>query len=254
MARKNQEINIIQKHNDLVRHLKYKDIGFTVTEKKLINYFISKLDRNDIDEESFPLQVFKVVDICNLLKIKPGGFYEELREITLGINSKTFEIVKPNFDGRFIISQVNWFERIRYDLGNGRLEVKFHGDLVPYLLRLHKRGQFTSYRIGESISMKNKFSLSWYEYLLSYISIRDEIEMDIEDIREFLQIDSSKHKRDIDLINTCVRKPISEINLKSDLFIEIENIMNKNKIIAVKVKFRLKTLDEFLAQNWRMAR
>lgn len=247
-----QKENVVQKHNDIVRHLRYKNIGFTVTERKLINYFLSKLDLNDLEMDKFPLQTFKVRDICAILKIVPDAFYEELRDITLSILSKSFEIIKPNFDGRFITSQVNWFQVCRYDMGKGTITIQFHQDLAPYVLRrnVKGKGEFVSYRLGESILMKNQYSIQWYEYLLSYLSIKNEIRMSLNNIKEFLQV-GDKYTRDIDMIKACVRLPIGEVNMKSDLHIDAEEIKEKNKIVGVNVRFRMKSVDEFLNQRWR---
>lgn len=236
--------NIVQKHNDLVRFMKFKQKELTIVEKKFINYALAQLNKEDLKNATFPEQTFKVKEIGNIMGLKKvDRFYTSLRDLTADVLSKPMEIVKPNFKGEYIVSQINWFSKCDYNFSKGTVTVRFHESLIPYVLKL--KGQYTTYRLENTIRAKNKYMMEWYEYFLSWLNIKDSLDLHIDEIREFLQV-QNLYKRDYDMIKKCVRVPIAEINEKTDLHIEIEDIIQGNKIIAIKFKYRMKNVEEFL--------
>lgn len=235
--------HIVNKSNDLVRHKKLKKIPLTLTEKKLINFAIAELTPEQLKGDTFPEQVFDVKEFCDAIGVRERGYQKALRELTLNILSKPFEIIKPNFKGDVTLSQLNWFTVCEYNTNKSTITLQFHKDLGPHVLQL--KNQYTTYRLEDTLQVKNIYTLDWYELFVSYSSMKNSLEMDMKEIREFLGV-LKKYGRDIDVIKACVRKPIKEINDKTDMQVEMEEIIEKQKIVSVVFNFRYKTWEELL--------
>jgi plasmid replication initiation protein len=249
MARRKNDIervgkNIVTKHNDFVRYKKLKETPLTLTEKKLVNYAISALTLEDLQGSQFPLQVFKLSEFCEAIGIKRDGASRAINKTTFSILGKPFEIIRPSFNGeKPKIAQCNWFTRCDYDPEDSTLTIRFHESLIPFVLQL--KGEYTTYRIEEILRMKNLYSPDWYEFFKSYMSLKSDHEMTIDEIRRLLVV-QDKYKKDIEVIRNCVRKPIEEINKKTDIFVEIEEVKQGNKIVSIKFYFRHKQWRELL--------
>lgn len=239
----NNTNKIVTKHNDLVRYKRLRKTPLTLTEKKLINFSIANLDKKCLEKNEFPVQEFKIADFCKAIGVEKRGYEKALREITFNMLCKPFEILKPNFNGDMIIEQVNWFVKCQYNVTKKTITLQFHESLKPYVLQL--KGQYTTYRLEEILKAKNVYMTDWYELFKSYISMKNNFEMTIDEIRIFLNIET-KYSRDIEVVRACVRKPIDEINKKTDLMVEMEEVKEGNKITSVIFHFQYKNWEELL--------
>lgn len=235
--------NIVTKSNHLVR---YNKSALTLQEKKFINYAISRLDESDLKAEDFPQQTFTVDEYCDTLGIRKDGFYEEMASIARSLLSKPFEIDLPNYKGtgKHIVSFANWFQTCRYNMTDGNITVKFHEDIKTYFLQLE--GQKTTYRLTNTLFAKKKYMPDWYELFRSYISLKNELEMTVGEIRNFLLISNEKYQRNNDFVKYCVIEPIEELNKITDISVNVEKITKGRKIVSFKFNFKDKTWQEML--------
>lgn len=125
------------------------------------------------------------------------------------------------------------------------IKIRFDFDIMPMLVNLKKN--FLQYSVSDLNSLKSRYSMLMYKYLLSYIRQykKSEITLKIEKIKDFLNI---KNKyADFRNFEKKVLKPIeTEINESKTLpfLIRYEKIKKGKKIDSIRFLVRARTTNK----------
>ena len=211
---------VVFQHNNLVE-ARY---SLTLQEKRLILWLISKIQP---DEEDFKKHELSVQEFMNLMELKGKGNYKELQKITLGLMKKVLVIKKPD---EKTLTQVNWINYAHYEEGTGRIELAFSDVMKPFLL--HLKSQFTAIEVTDLMQFKSIHAIRIYELLKQYQDIGERI-LSLDEIRECCGV-KDKLKQYVHLKTKLLLISQREINEKSDLTFEFEQIKNGRKIVAIK--------------------
>lgn len=131
-------------------------------------------------------------------------------------------------DERFV-TKFRWVSSQTYFKKEGRFKIALTNEIMPYLTQL--KGQFTQYQLNHISAFSSVHSIRLYELLTQYKKIGERY-ISIENLRKWLQLED-KYDRYNNLNQWVLSPALTEINEKSDLFVEYEPIKRGRKIIGI---------------------
>lgn len=216
--------NLITKSNSLIQ----SRYNLTANEQKILLGVISIVEPKD--EDFKPIQL-NIEELSNLLDTKHKGQYTEIKKIYEKLTKKDLFI--KDDEGNLV--QTRWFSSITY-LKNGKgILLRFDPSLKPFLLEL--KSHFTKYQLKNILKLNSAYSIRIFELLKQYekIGIRT---FDLNEIKETLGIED-KYKAYKDFKRRVILQSQVEINNKTDINFEFEEIKNGKKV--EKIKFIIKS-------------
>lgn len=196
--------------------------SFTVLEQKLIRLLASMIKKDDDDFKEYK---FKAIDLSKILNISQKNIYMELDKITDKLMVRYIKI-KDDDDKKF---KKRHLIKIA-DFENGILTMKIDEDMKDFYLNLK---WYTKYQLKNIMQFKSTYSFRLYELLKQYekIGIRS---ITVDDFRCVLDIDDKQYPKYANLKQKVISVAVNEINSKTDLYIEYEEIKEIRKIAALK--------------------
>ena len=215
--------------NDMVE----KPYSLTSTEQIIIELLASNIQPEDTEFK--PLQ-FKTKEFMNMLGIKNRSTYSEIKDICKGLLKKGFKHSYIDSKGSRITLMVNWLSSAKIDETEGIIELRFDDNLKPYLLKLNELKEgFTSYKLINPINLKSAkdgYHIRIYKLLKKYQKIGNR-QISIIELKEMLGIESTKYKLYTDFKRWVIHTAQSNINAKTDIYFEYEEIKSGRKITDI---------------------
>ena len=223
----------VYKADDLLQKARFT---LSLNEQRIILYSISKIKPTDTVFQEY---IFELKDFYSVCGINSKDSYNEIKKILADLRKKTWWITieDPNAPGIECESLVNWFTVLRTNKTNGRVTIKFHDDMFPYLLELsrqyHEDEQrfFTGYEFRYVLPMKSTYSIRLYELLKSYQKNNKTWWFKVQKLKHILDCDNYINFKDFR--RRVIEPAIKEINEFSDLNIYYETEKDGNKIDVV---------------------
>jgi len=228
---------IIYKANLMVQKARY---DLSITEQRVVSYAISQINPRDTAFTEYTLELNDLYDICCLKKES----YTELKNIIKKLSDKSWwlTIEDHNHNGKSCESLVRWFNTLRVNRGTGKIIVKFHEDMFPFLLELHKRYEeygdfYTNYKFKFVLPMTRRYSIRLYELLKSYSNNREWF-FELDKLRHLL--DSDTYQRYPDFRVRVLEPAIEEINKYTDILVGYEARKDGRKVSEIVFYIRKK--------------
>lgn len=212
---------IAAKANELIQKTRY---SLSVEEQKIILYALSKISKDDVALHDMTFDILEFSRLCGL----EGKAYTRIKDTLTKLQEKAFwiEIDKDTE------SCVHWFSKIHMKKRSGKVIVRFHEDLVPYILQL--KNCFTSFSIYPTLAMKSKYSIRLYELLKSYEAIGNWW-FTVEDFQK--KLDATNYQLFGNLKQKVIDVSVKEINLYSDLDVSWQPVKEGRKV--TKIQFHI---------------
>ncbi len=211
---------IIVQHNHLIEaryHL-------TLQEKRLMCWLASQVKSTD---EDFKEHGLSIKEFANLLDIQGDHLYRTLDTITHKLMQKIITIRSINSND---FEKAALLGGARYQNKKGIIKLSFHPYLKPYMLQLKE--SFTKVQLGDLLGLKSVHSIRIFELLKQYELI-GERKVLLNDLREYNGITSNQYKKFNDLKKDVLERAKIEINAKTDLLIDYEEIKESRKVVAI---------------------
>lgn len=215
---KKDDRSLIVKSNKLVE-AKYKLTG---GEQKIIYKLTSAIKKDDTDFKEY---VFKIAEFMDMLGVKDKSKYSEIPKITKGLMKKVFSIYDEQGE-----LQISWLSSVRYLKGSGEVILKFDPALKPLLLQL--KSGFTRFEIHNVMKLRSFYSMRMYELLKQYLTI-GERKFDLSYLREILGIEDNEYQLYADFKRFVIKQAQKEINNKTDIHFEFEEIKSGRKVTTL---------------------
>jgi len=204
--------------------------NLTIEEQRLILTTIAVLDNLEIADNGFPL-----LKIPKKLIIRVTGLhkkdYKVIKNALKRLMSRVIEIEDEN---GFVLYQ--WFAKAKYNKGEEFIEVQFHSDLLPYLLRLKER--FTRIPLKQVLKLRSKYAIRLYELLKRYEDTGYRQDK-VVDLRKKLGISENGYKLFKDFEKRVLKQAVREINKETDLEVTYKKKKTGRKITHI--EFFIKT-------------
>ena len=216
----------------------------SLQEQKIILTLASMVQPQDTEFKEYE---FKIKDFIKLLGVEGQNKYTELPKITKELKKKVFEI-REGTD----ILQVSWLGGVRYKTKEGILILRLDSGLKPYMLELKEL--YISYKLDNILSLKSKYSIRIFEILKSNL-FKKCIEIELEELKKMLGIKVKSYDVYQNLKNKVILQSQKELNKKTDINFEFEEIKTGRKVTSLKfyihdnkcIKSSEKPIDEVCA-------
>lgn len=217
----------------------------TITEQKIVYLILSMIDKNDEDFKDYK---FRVIDFMEKLDLKGQSAYSQLKATTRLLRSRTFTIKYKDENGDSHELQTGWVSDADYNDNTGTVTFYLSKKLKPFLLQLKE--YFTVLELDNLMQMKSVYSTKLYELLKQYRKIGQRT-FDLKELKEKLAI----NKKSYELYNNFKRKVLliaqEEINEKTDIYFEFEEIKEARKVVAL--KFYINSNEKDTSENKEQA-
>lgn len=238
----------VAKRNDLIQQLRF---DLSRNEQLCVLYAISKIKPTDTIYQEYE---FNILEFQRLIEMEEdSNIYPYIKKLLKNIRDKSAWVTSA--DGK-TESVVSWFGNVKITKGTGKVKVRFHEDLQPYLIDLHRQyvaeGRcYTTYSLLMVLKMKSKYGIRLYELIKSYANnLRWTFE--IQTLKMLLcAFDKDgnpvipKTWKDFNHFKTKVIEPaIADINNCSDLHIGYDTVCNGRKVVQITFFFSRKNDEE----------
>jgi plasmid replication initiation protein len=127
------------------------------------------------------------------------------------------------------VTKFRWVSSQTYFKKEGRFKIALTNEIMPYLTQL--KGQFTQYQLNHISGFSSIHAIRLYELFTQYKRLGDRY-ISVEDLKKWLQLED-KYDRYNNLNQRVLTPALSEINEKSDLFVEYEPIKKGRKVTGI---------------------
>jgi plasmid replication initiation protein len=134
------------------------------------------------------------------------------------------------------VTMTRWVQSIYYVPDEGRIELRFSHDVLPYLSMLQR--EFTSYQLKHVATMRSTHGVRLYE-LLQQWRLAGAREIEIEDLRRMFGIEG-RYKAIKDLKRYVIEPAVRDVNDCSDLHVEWGQRKAGRKVAAIQFQFQPK--------------
>lgn len=127
------------------------------------------------------------------------------------------------------VTKFRWVSSQTYFKNEGRFKIALTNEIMPYLTQL--KGQFTQYQLNHISGFTSVHTMRLYELLTQYKKMGERY-ISIENLKKWLQLEE-KYNLWAELQRWVIKNALSEINEKSDLFVEYEPIKRGRKVVGI---------------------
>lgn len=217
---------LVSKDNYLIE-ASYK---LTLFEQRIILFALAKLNPQD-PQTCFSFHVDDFLVYFN--EVGAQNVYFSLRKAIDKLADRWVKTEAPEKQTYF-----RWISSKTYYKKEGRLEINFTPEIMPYLSHLKK---YTQYDLVHVTDFKSTYSIRIYELLAQYKSVGNR-EITVKELRNILDL-GEKYPRFNSLNQRVISPALLEINEKSDLNVDVKPIYVGKEIIALKFTIKFKNLE-----------
>lgn len=200
-------------------------------EQRLLYAYISKLSE---DHTEFPELELSVKEFSEMLEVDLN--YKAVWESCRALLKRTVEIETDEWKVGF-----QWFSLCQYKKKEGRLRLKIHDELKPYLLRLKK--EFTRLITRQVMQFRSVYSIRIYMLCKQYQAMGKRL-VNVEELKKKLGIEPGKYKQYADFKRRIIEQAQKEINSLSDIEIEFDEIKKARKVVELLFTISTNTRNE----------
>lgn len=204
-----------------------------VIEQRILLTCLSQIRDNDSLSDD-DLYSVSVKDIGEFTESDRKSLYDDLARAAQSLRRKGVMIFKePNTGNKLPkVMETSWVQTAIYVPNEGRVELRFNRDMVPYLSQLQR--QFTKYNLSDVIKMTSSNGIRMFELLVQYTAIgRRKILND--ELRRYLGLEDS-YPKIADLRRKVIDPAIEQVNEHSSLVVQHMPIFEGRRIIGFDFK------------------
>ena len=218
---KNKELTVY-KRDDMIQRSRF---DLTLREQRLVLFAISKIKPHDTSDT---LYEFNMRDMCKIIGTKDES-YTRIKSIAKTLSDKSWWVLSEDN----VESLVRWFSVFKIDYSTNTIMLKFHEEVMPYLVELVKQHKYyTSYGIGDILPMRHQSSPRLYEILKSYSKNNCSWYFDAEQLKYLMNCQN--YSRWVDFKRRILEPAVEEINNMTPMIVKYETISECRKVIGVK--------------------
>jgi plasmid replication initiation protein len=201
---------LIYKSNSLVE----ASYRLSVAEQRMILACISQIPRGESVTDEVMYSV-TAQDIAELSETNARTACRDLQEAALRLKRREVRIEKETNGNRKRkkVLICGWVQSIMYVENEGRVELRFNKDMLPYLSALTE--QFTKYQLKNVAKMSSAYAIRLYELLAQWRE-QGMREVEVEWLRGALQL-GDKYPAIKDFKKWVIEPAVTQINEHSDL-------------------------------------
>jgi plasmid replication initiation protein len=198
----------------------------SVAEQRIILACIAQVRRDQpLNADSF--YSVSVADIVAMTGSSSGSIYTELEQAALRLRRREVSMRGlPNGEYLDEVEVFGWVDTIRYSRKAGRVRLRFHRSMVPYLSQLTE--QFTRYQLSAVAKMTSAHAIRMFELLAQYGSVGQR-EVSVEQLRDWFQLED-RYPLMADLRRWVIEPAVAQVNEHSPLVVKWEQRKTGRKV------------------------
>jgi len=232
-------------------HIIEASYRLSVAEQRVILSAISQVRRDKpvTDEVLYTVTAAELAELCGT---DPKTAYRDLQNAAERLQTRRVSLVLEP-DGVTIRSRRRrvtcWVQTVDYIDQEGRIEMRFGKDILPYLTGLQR--EFTRYALSDVAKMTSAYGIRLYELLVQWSGGHREVAL--EDLRRWLQLED-RYPSIKDLKRRVLDPAIEQINEHSPLMVSWSQRKTGRKVTHLTFDYCLKKPPEKLTKPKRKAR
>jgi plasmid replication initiation protein len=189
----------------------------TPAEQRIMLACISQVRRDQPITDEILYSV-SVADYADLVGTESHSVYKELADAALRLKRREVWITeRPNGNGsREETLITGWVQSIRYRKAEGRIELRFTKDMLPYLTQLTE--QFTRYALTDVAKLNSGHAIRLYELLCQWRDAGERL-VTVEWLRNTFQLEG-KYSAIKDFKKRVIEPAVTQVNEHSPLWVK----------------------------------
>ncbi len=229
------------KRDDMIQKSR---VELTVQEQRCILYAISKIKPTDSVFQEYTFELKDFYSLCGIEKDTYSDFKKALKKLA----DKSWW---ATIDDSGTESLLRWFSTLKTNKRSGKVTIKFHEDMMPYLLQLAEQGTFyTQYNMRYILPMTSQYSPRLYEILKSYEKNNRLWFFEIDELKYLMNCQN--YERWPDFRRRVIEPAVKEINEYTDIKIGWQPIKEGMKVTRVEFFMKKKGPEELLDTKRRI--
>lgn len=231
------EDHLVSKSRSL---LEMKNSGYNVGELKILDTYLSRI--NPLDPSTSKV-AFSKAEYCELMGIDSGKVRaKQLEKYTSHFLGNVVTMPRP--DGKKGYVQKVLFTTAEYDAEDEIITLECNTDDLIFntFFNIENIG-YVKYILKNTIHFSSRYSFKLYMLLKSKLPTH-EFQMDLKELKEQLEANANRYESFKFFNSDVLKKAQEEINEKTDTYVEYEKITKRRLTVAVKFKFRLKSVEK----------
>lgn len=195
-------------------HIIEASYRLSLAEQRVILSAISQVRRDQAvtDEVMYSVTAAEIAALCGT---DQKTAYRDLQHVAERLQARRVSLILEP-DGATIRSKRRrvtcWVQTVDYIEQEGRIEMRFGKDILPYLTGLQR--EFTRYALSDVAKMTSAYGIRLYELLVQWPTGHREIP--VEDFRRWLQLEE-RYPLMADLRRWVIEPAVAQINEHSPL-------------------------------------
>lgn len=213
--------------------------GLTLAEKRIVASAVSKLDsRGVLAPGEVPRTRITAMEYAQTFNVDLDTAYDQLQDAAKHLYKRSITFFEPAYkrNGKPLpptMVQMRWVGSVKYQKGEGWVELAWWPDLLRHLLGLQK--QFTTYQLQQASALRSSYSWKLLELLMRFQS-SGHAEYSIEDFK--VSMDAPPSLSDFGQVKRRIIDPaVKELQEKDGWIIQWEPIKSGRKVTALRFDF-----------------
>jgi plasmid replication initiation protein len=219
--------NIVTLSNKIIE-AKY---NLTLEEQNILYISASQISKGDDEFKEYRIRITDLENIESSVKK-----HSQIKNVAEKMMSRTITVFDKDNPNDFVV--YNLFEKIRYISKEASIVTKFHKELHPFFLQL--KNEFTKANINHLVRFKSKYTSRLYLDLKKEYDKQKKykkniyIETNLNDLLMRYEMPKSYYDYYSKFKNIFLLKTVDEINNKTDMYVQYEEIKKGRKITSLK--------------------
>ena len=216
----------------------------TLTEKRLLILGVSQLNPKDsylnLDRANPIIMKVTAKDWMEVYGDDSRHAYRDMRRAAKQIFKRSI-VLHPSVG---IEEEFHWFDKAKYDDIEDAVTLQFNHDAATRLIGMD--GDFTSVKLLAVNKLRKSSSIKLYEIVKNVYDMKGIGEWQIEDFRHAMDCED-KYPVMKDFKRRVINPALEEVNLQTDLNVDIEYIKNKRQVSRLRFRvFKSEQIDIFI--------
>lgn len=213
--------------------------GLTLAEKRIVATAVSKLDSRKALQSDVPRTRITAAEYSETFKVDLNTAYDQLQEAAKHLYKRSITFYEPAHkrSGKPLpptMVQMRWIGSVKYQKGEGWVELAWWPDLLRHLLGL--KAQFTTYQLQQASALRSAYSWKLLELLTRFQST-GKAEYTIEDFKASMEAPPSLS--DFAQIKRRIIDPaVKELREKDGWIIDWEPVKAGRKVKSLRFSFQ----------------
>lgn len=207
----------------------------SVQEQRIVLACIAQVKRNEPVTDEVMYSV-RAEDIATMAGVPIESSYGQLKVAALRLKRREVRFAYQQVGSNSKKSRTRitgWVQTVDYIDGEGRVELRFSKDMLPYLTELSK--EFTKYALADVAKMNSSHAIRLYELLRQW-DTTGKRDIEIDQLREWLQLEG-RYPSIKDFKKWVLDPSIEQINEHSPIFVSWTQRKTGRKVTHLQFTF-----------------